>query len=277
MSIVFRLLPALLLMTGYVSVVSAQSLLEHLMYLRTARIAQIRLGNGRHPVPVLPPDPFQTRSDSLYRWFMSLREKEDDLPVPLIRDPFLITSWHKISFPETPHYASRFDSTRWAFIGSTSLSKIDTLETRDIRARLEAQFGRPTLTLVERALPEAARREDYIEFEYWFILNNEIPLILIDVNGPWDRGIVVAAPAELRDDLRSIKSTFLGQLTAESTRKPFADYYYNFDRDSWYVTGFNGASFFDVRTARPPKGTPRPDPTEYYERDSIDQEFDQHQ
>ncbi len=146
----------------------------------------------------------------------------------------------------------------WAFLGNTSLFDVDTLMTRDIRARLEHHFGPPTVTLAEETVLPDSTDQDVIEFEYWFVLNDSLPVVLIDINGPWDRGVVMSIPSSYRDILLEIKKAFLGQLIDSTERMPFADYYFNSEQLQWYVTLFDGASFYDVRIEAPQLELGRP-------------------
>ena len=110
------------------------------------------------------------------------------------------------------------------------------------------------------------RREDVVEFEYWFLANGNIPVTILDVNGPWDRGIVLAAEMKYRSKLDLIKKTLFEQLTKQPNRKQFIDYYYNFDQRAWYLTGFDGVRFFDQRIKRPDLTMGRPSPALISER-----------
>jgi hypothetical protein len=265
MIFISRYLVLILLLLGASSPAISQTLLERLKYSRISRIVALKNGDRIRKVQVVGPAMLGTRADSLLQWFRSRRldARQDSVQAPA---KIVIDKWHKISAPERIAYRSQFDTTRWAFIGNSSLNVLDTMPTREIRARMEAVFGRPTSTLAELHLDSLSRREDYIEFEYWFVVNDSIPLLIMDVNGPWDRGVVIASKSSLRDQLASIKTSFLWQLLDGIKPESFADYYYNFEQDSWYVTGFDGASFFDVRTGRPSPGFGRPDPAEFGSR-----------
>ena len=180
------------------------------------------------------------------------------LPDPV--ETFAVKSWEKISHLRRGAYQEAFDSTSWAFTGSNSRSPVDTMRTADLRSRLQTVFGPPTVTLAESPDPEILRREQVIEFEYWFLLNNGVRVVVLDVNGPWDRGLVVAADQRYRSELPAIKAQLLEQLLPSASRSPFTDYYYNVDQRTWYLTGFDGASFFDRRILRPDMSLGRPAP-----------------
>ena len=242
--------------------VGSQTLIERLRWERTRALAsEVFRSDGARLEP-LPTDPLGVRADSIRQWIMTLLKDRSDRDSDY-DDAIRISNWQTIRMIEIPLYKTRFDTTKWAFLGVSSISELDTTQTRELRSRLEYRFGRPTRTLAEIGQPSELSRAEIIEFEYWFILNDTIPVIVIDVNGPWDRGLVMASSHRYREQLSEIKDAFLGQLIAHEDRKPFADYYYNPEERVWYVTGFDGASFFDVRIGRPNLELGRPALVEY--------------
>ncbi len=242
--------------------VGSQTLIERLRWERTKALASEAFRSDGARLEPLPTDPLGVRSDSIRQWIMTLIKDRSDRDSDY-DDAIRISNWQTIRMIEIPVYQTQFDTTKWAFLGVSSISELDTTQTRELRSRLEYRFGRPTRTLAEIGQPSELSRAEIIEFEYWFILNDTIPVIVIDVNGPWDRGLVMASSHRYREQLSEIKDAFLGQLIAREDRKPFADYYYNPEEKVWYVTGFDGASFFDVRIGRPNLELGRPILVEY--------------
>jgi hypothetical protein len=217
--------------------------------------------NGRSLKPVAL-QALGVRSDSIRAWLISLLpEREDSTAAE--PEGFPLASIKAVSFEELDAYRALFERTEWAFLGNTSLAPIDTMITREIRARMEHHFGPPTLTMLDQNLLVGRDSTESIQFEYWFLLNQSIPVYVLDVNGPWDRGVVIAAPSRYRAILADIKDSLLRQLIRSNERKPYADYYYNVQQGLWYVTAFDGASFFDVRIDRPAPGPTRPNLQSY--------------
>lgn len=140
--------------------------------------------------------------------------------------------------------------TDWSFLGaSTHLTFFDTTYTRDLRARLQAQFGDPTQTLADR--PDTSRIGE-AQFEYWFVVNDSIPVRITDANGPRDRGLIVATESRLRDRLPDLRAALLRPLR-QPERAPYVDYYYDTTDDGtrrWYRAGFDGRAFFLDRIPR---------------------------
>lgn len=248
--------------------ITSSELLRRYMHARTSYLADRDAPQGVLRMRYRRPERIATQGDSLRALLQQLEHDRlaASLPEPL--ETFKVRTWSAISRLEVPVHQDSFDSTQWAFTGSNSRSLLDTLKTRDLRARLQDLFGAPTKTLVETGYPDSLLREQVIEFEYWFVLNDSINVIAMDVNGPWDRGIVLAADMRFRSSLSVIKEQFLGQLIPEATRRPFTDYYYNVDQRTWYLTGFDGASYFDRRIERPDLSAGRPAPIQASEAET---------
>ncbi|GMQ83042.1 MAG: hypothetical protein BMS9Abin05_2516 [Rhodothermia bacterium] len=246
-----RFIPlAILFILLHFTPVSGQSLLSKLQWQRLVENANKSFAENGSRLRPRNPDPLGVLSDSIRR--VVYNQLNPPVPDPL-RDQyeFVVSSWRLIGESEVESEKLKAQSTEWAFLGNTSLFDVDTLMTRDIRARLEHHFGPPTLTLAEETVLPDSTDQDVIEFEYWFVLNDSLPVVLIDVNGPWDRGVVMSVPSPYRDILVEIKEAFLEQLIDSNERMPFADYYFNSAQRQWYVTLFDGASYYDVRIDPP--------------------------
>ena len=241
-------------------------LLTYYLQARTRQIATDKASSGNFRLTYLALDLLDTKAQVIQTQLneLSWNDLLASLPEPL--ETFGISSIRLISRLESGSYTKLFSEADWSFMGSTTRSAIDTMKTADIRARLEYHYGAPTQTLAEIGYPDSLRREDVVEFEYWFLANGNIPVTNLDVNGPWDRGIVLAAEMKYRSKLDLIKKTLFEQLTKQPNRKQFIDYYYNFDQRAWYLTGFDGVRFFDQRIKRPDLTMGRPSPALISER-----------
>ena len=158
---------------------------------------------------------------------------------------FEITERHVVQRLERSWFQREFGDTPWAFLGNSSyLSPLDTTFTRILRARMEAQFGPPTRTLADRLEGDGTVEGDYVQFEYWFVVNDSIPAIVMDVHGPYDRGVIVATDRRYRDELQAFRDALLAPLLESAARKPYVDYFYDTEVARWYRTGFDGADYF---------------------------------
>ena len=248
---------------------TSSDLLDYFLRARARKIATDQAGEGGNRAKVLPVDPWNSLAERLYADAERKRMEAllSALPDPL--DAFNSDSFRLIPRLRVSEYQSQFDETDWAFTGTSSRSALDTTRTADLRARLEFRYGAPTRTLAEAGYPDSLGKEEIIQFEYWFVLDDSVSVLVLDVNGPWDRGVVLAADMRFRKELVTIKKHLLEQLVTTPDRTRFIDYYFNYDQHSWYLTGFDGASFFDRRIQRPDLSLGRPSP-EHLEKADIE-------
>ncbi len=206
------------------------------------------------PLPaLLPPSPY---ADSLRAWLTPFYPDYVAYVEP--PRPLRVEKWQLVQRNERHRYERQFDQVKWAYLGNNYFTPLDTAFTREIRARMQAHFGAPTKTLVELDFSRNLRMEEYIQFEYWFILNDSIPVIVMDVNGPFDRGVVVAADHHYRDALFTLRRSFLEPLMDGGRMAPYVDYYYYYRRRRWYRTGFDGRQFFTDSIGQPNLARGRP-------------------
>ena len=224
------------------------------------------------PMRVHPPEPLPVFADSILGPSTTpsdttLAPKEEKRPA------FPIENLHVVSDLERSWFRNRYGNTDWAFLGSgPRLTILDTTRTRDLRARLQAHFGAPTYTPAEANLNQWRRRpdssrKDLVQFAYWYVVNDSIPVRVTDVNGPTERGLIVSTARKYRDRLLGLRNTLLHPLRREK-RAPYVDYYYDEETRRWYRVGFDGDAFFRehisrrdiVRGQRPQLETVRPAP-----------------
>lgn len=125
---------------------------------------------------------------------------------------------------------------------------------------MEAYFGPPTQTITEALGAGADRytRDRYIQFEYWFVLNDSIPFVVMDVNGPLERGLIVSSDYRYRDILLRLRESFMEDFARSTRRAAYVDYYYNPIESSWYYAGFDGIRYYLERTREPNFAMGRP-------------------
>ena len=208
-------------------------------------------------VALRPPEHVPSPSDTIAAWIASL----DPYYVPpkkVRKLPKRVETWQLVKRIERHQYAKQFEEVQWAYMGNNYITPIDTTHTQIIRAYMQARFGSPTRTLVELDFSGNLRREEYIQFEYWFILNDSIPMIVMDANGPFDRGVVVACDHRYRSILYNLRQSFLGTLMSKQQPAPYVDYYYNYPARRWYRTGFDGQQFFKDPIGQPNLARGRP-------------------
>ena len=186
--------------------------------------------------PVYPPTQLPTPTDSLQPSRSSranVAAQEPSFPLHDVRP---------VRRLERGWFRERFADTKWSFLGETHQHTfLDTTRTQDLRARLQMQFGDPTQTTADTPLEKPPIRAT--QFEYWFVVNDSIPVQITDVSGPKGRGLIVAVERPYRDQLHALRDTLLAPLP-HSERGRYVDYYYNPRRERWYRTGYDGQSFF---------------------------------
>ncbi len=226
------------------------SLAERYRTIRFQAVAQEYL-TGRRTLPIRPVRPLPTRVDSL---FASSAEDTTDATTRS-RFSFPIDDVRRVRDLERSWFRSRYRDVQWSFLGpGTHLTFVDTIRTRDLRARLQARFGSPTRTLAEiysnewAATPDSVR-EDPVQFEYWFVVNDSIPVRVSDADGPGGRGVIVSTDRRRREELLALRASLLAPLQQER-KAPYVDYYYETSTERWYRVGFDGTTFFRERISR---------------------------
>lgn len=253
------LLGLLLLAAAVPPSARAQDLVDRFREARVRRIAREQAERHGMRLSALPPDALGVPSDTIRAWLLSLVEPEAaQVPEVPPAPPIVVDSVRVVRKLERPAFEDRFRSIPWAFYQGRTFSVLDTTMTRDLRARLEAWLGPPTRTLAEMDSVERRPREEVIQFEYWLVVNDTIPVVIVDGNGFMDRGLVFSTDSRFRDRIGELRSAVLEPLLDRTRREPYADYWYQVDTGAWYVSGFDGASFFTRRIVRPDLNRGRP-------------------
>lgn len=202
------------------------------------------------------PDHIYSPSDSI-RWQHDWRPRREARAAETAAR-FRMTSLRPVRRLERPVFEEQFTEIPRSYYGSNDLTPIDTTRTREIRARLEAAYGAPTRTVSDMYDERRRRVTDFIQFEYWFVLNDSIPLIVMDVGGPLERGLVFASEARYREMLPDLKRMFGRHVMTLSDREAYADYFYNELDRQWYLTGFDGSRYVMRRIRQPDLRQGRP-------------------
>lgn len=166
-------------------------------------------------------------------------------------NPYAGAEWRIVRRLMRGGFEREFANIRWAYMGSSEWSPLDTTMTRELRARLQARFGNPTRTILEVMRDEGQRIDEYLQFEYWFVLNDSIPVIAMDAAGPFDRGLVIASDERYRRQLSDIRSALGAELLKEAEPAVYSDYYYDSEQRTWYLTGFDGRRYYTQRVTQP--------------------------
>lgn len=227
-----------------------RQLIEQYRMARLDMLARQHLGPGGATMPVRSVATLDFRSAEI----RAMLERIHPTPAepPVVEAPrFDLAKVHHVKKLERGWFEERYGAVAWAYLGSNHWTPIDTTHTWAWRAKLEATYGPPTKTLAELDFSREIRLEEYIQFEYWFVLNDSIPVRVMDVNGPFERGLVVSTDHRYRDILFQVRQSFLLDLATSAALEPYVDYYYHVSVGTWYRTGYDGDRFFLESIRRP--------------------------
>jgi len=256
---------AALLLWAAAPVQAQTSLAEQLQMQRVqVRAQEIVSAMGLATEPRLPVEVPNERSVAMERLFwwlppsrtphvrleplVALPEPEPEPePEPVVLDRIV---WDRVGPTEQRDFLDRFGEALWSVDGMRGRTPLDTLATPEIRARLFGHFGAPTRTAVARGI-EGFEGSIHVQFEYWFIVNDSIPFVVLDVDGPFGRGLVFAGDYADRDVLGQLKRDLSQRLVREQRLMPYVDYYFSRDRDQWYRAGFDGTDYYAEAVDRP--------------------------
>lgn len=162
-------------------------------------------------------------------------------------------SWEKTDPTDQGAFLSRYRDVYWEAIPRTMDGPLDTLGAPVVRGRLTALFGTPTRNAA------AARQERYagaqdVQFEYWLVVNDSIPVLAMDLRGPFGKGVLLATSERHARLADALKADLARLLNAAAARPPvlYLDYYRDPETGQWYETGYDGEDFF-ARAIRTPR------------------------
>ena len=152
---------------------------------------------------------------------------------------------------EKAAFERRFANITMTGAGFQGGTVIDQLPTSEIRSRLQAVFGNPTVTLDDFISARSIRPANSIQFEYWFIVNDSIPMIILDIDGPFTRGLVYAGSIEYIDMMPEIKRTLSRRLMAVNRPGEFSDVFYSPERRQWFRVSYTNGVYSTDEIPRP--------------------------
>jgi hypothetical protein len=171
----------------------------------------------------------------------------------LSQGQYSINTIQKINEDSIAWFDNTFDHVIWTGEGLSKEMEIDQLQTNEVRARLQTVFGSPTKTiedLIGRADFNAAQA---IQFEYWFVVNDTIPLVALDIEGPFRTGLVLGGFENHKQVLPGIKKELSELLMApqESFLQSYNDFYYSIEREKWFKVSYQRGQFKTTEISAP--------------------------
>lgn len=150
----------------------------------------------------------------------------------------------KVAPSEKNEFQERFDDIKWTGQGLYNPTTIDRIPTIELRSRLQAVFGEPTQTIGDLINEQNFRPGKAIQFEYWFIIDGQMPLMILDLDGPFENGLVYVGASRFIDLMPQVKRT-LNRLLMSDDGDPeeFEDYFYSPERQQWYLVQYKDGEF----------------------------------
>ncbi len=164
---------------------------------------------------------------------------------------FGTTEIEKVPFEDYQEFEEQFSNVNWTSAGFDASLPIDRIPTSELRARLQAAYGDPTFGVGDLLNRPDFTASQYVQFEYWFIVDDEIPMIVLDVDGPFRRGLIYAGAPQFVDLMPEIKRNFSSELMSVDSLAEYRDYFYVIDEDQWYVVGYEDGEYVREETSNP--------------------------
>jgi len=167
-------------------------------------------------------------------------------------DPFKKPEFEKVSQTEWEQFQKRFEDIKWTGQGLYKKTTIDNIPTMELRARLQKAFGDPTKKLKDLIDTENFRPAKAIQFEYWFIVDDKYPLMILDVDGPFSSGLVYGGASKYIDLMPQIKRALSKKLMEVENMGEFRDYFYSPEREQWFNVAYRNGEFTREKIKSPP-------------------------
>lgn len=158
----------------------------------------------------------------------------------------------KVKYSERDSFQDRFDDISWTGQGLYNNSTIDRIPTIEVRSRLQAVFGDPTQTIKDLINTNDFRPGKAIQFEYWFIIDGEMPLMVLDLDGPFANGLVYVGASRYIDLMPQVKRTLNRMLMGdEGEPAEYSDYFFSPERGEWYLVKYEDGEYSQDPISRP--------------------------
>lgn len=158
----------------------------------------------------------------------------------------------KVDRSERAQFEQRFSGISWTGQGLYNPTTIDRIPTVELRSRLQAVFGDPTQKIDDLINNRNFRPAKAVQFEYWFIIDEEMPLMILDLDGPFENGLVYVGASRYIDLMPQVKRVLNRMLMNEAgDLASFSDYFYSPERDQWYLVEYKDGDFSHEAIDRP--------------------------
>lgn len=172
---------------------------------------------------------------------------ESRQPDNLLAEPDIV----KVTVAERDEFQQEFRDIKWTGAGFEGSTVIDQVPTRELRARFQQLYGKPTQKLRHLIDKEDFRPGHYIQFEYWFVINDNIPMMVLDIDGPFGNGLVFAGASRYVDLMPEIKRTLSNKLMEVNELAEYEDHYFELNDGQWYLVSYRDGEFINEKVSRP--------------------------
>ena len=155
----------------------------------------------------------------------------------------------KVSTEDAAVFEANFKDIKWTGQGF-NYNELDRVPAIELRARLESVFGSPTKTIEDIVQDGKLRAGKAIQFEYWFVVDGEIPMMILDLDGPFADGLVYVGASRFIDLMPAVKRTLTRQLL-EAEPKAYVDYFYSPEREQWYEVRYQDGEYTKIEVDKP--------------------------
>lgn len=147
-------------------------------------------------------------------------------------------------------FQSQFGDIKWTGQGF-NYNELDRMPAIEIRAVLQSKYGDPTQTVEDIIEKDGYLRDGKsIQFEYWFIIDGYIPMMVLDLEGPFDNGLVYVGASRYVDLMPQVKRTLTKELR-EASPKEYVDYFYSPERGQWYKVSYEAGEYKKEEIKKP--------------------------
>ena len=154
-----------------------------------------------------------------------------------------------VSIEDAAAFEADFKDIKWTGQGF-NYNQLDRVPAIELRARLESVFGEPTKTIEDIVERGKLRAGKAIQFEYWFIVDGEIPMMILDLDGPFADGLVYVGASRYIDLMPAVKRSLTRQLL-ETEPKAYIDYFYSPEREQWYEVCYQNGVYTKKEVDKP--------------------------
>ncbi|MFU8860228.1 MAG: hypothetical protein ACNA8K_07375 [Cyclonatronaceae bacterium] len=180
-------------------------------------------------------------------FFLFLAEQLHAQIPEAFREPVI----RKVETSERANFQRRFSDIIWTGMGMQGVTTIDQLPTSELRARFQALFGNPTQTIEHLISKPEFRAAECIQFEYWFVVNDSIPVMILDVDGPFTSGLVYGVASRYIDVMPGIKRALSNKMIGVRDLGEYTDFFYSPERNEWYEVSFRDGRFGNRKIDHP--------------------------